>query len=126
MAELLLSCNGLTKHGNDVDRATYGCCLVELQLTCNEFDLNSLKLVSNVEDLMETGLADGPAAAIVSAVHEHIAVEAGVEMAAALARLHQADAKLDAELLAPRLRQQRRWRWQRREGAELLAPRIVW
>ena len=90
MAELLLSCNGLTAHGTDLDRATYGCCMVELQLTCNEFDLNSLKLVRKPEDLMETGLAKGPAAAIFSAVHEHIAAEADAAVEAATVRLHQA------------------------------------
>ena len=97
MAELLLSCNGLTAHGTDLDRATYGCCMVELQLTCNEFDLNSLKLVRKPEDLMETGLAKGPAAAIFSAVHEHIVAEADAAVEAATVRLHQA---MEAEALA--------------------------
>jgi hypothetical protein len=58
-------------------------------------------------------------------VQEHIAAEAGAEMETALAPLHQADAELDAELLAPRWQQRRQRRWRRRECAELLAHQIV-
>ena len=109
MAELLQQCNGLVAaHGNDLYRATHGCCLAELRLHCNEFDMDSLKLASKPDDLTEIGFSRDDATAIVSAVHEHIAAEAGAEMATALARLRQADVEIDAELLAPRLRRRRR------------------
>ena len=114
MAELLQQCNGL-------NLVKYDCCMAELMLQCNEFDLTSLKLVTKPDELTEFGFREGPATAIISAVHEYIAAEVDAEVEVAAARLHHADAELDAELLAPRWR-----RWRRREGAELLAPRIVW
>ena len=69
MAELLQNCNGLTAHGDDFYRATHGCCLAEMRLHCNEFDLDSLKLVSKPEDLTDAGFAKGPTAVIAAAVH---------------------------------------------------------
>jgi hypothetical protein len=90
MVELLQQSSSLdlAAHGNDLDQATHACCRAELLLVCNEFDMDSLKLVSNPDHLTEIGFAEGPAAAIVRAMHEHIAMEADVEVEAAIARLH--------------------------------------
>ena len=110
MAEILQQCNGLAfpEHGNDLDLVTYDYCMAEMKLLLHEFDLISLKLVSKPDELTKLGFKPEHATAIVSAVHEHIAAEAGAEMATALARLRQADVEIDAELLAPRLRRRRR------------------
>ena len=106
MAEMLQQCNGLAlpEHGNDLDLVTYDYCMAEMKLLLHEFDLISLKLVSKPDELTKLGFKPEHATAIVSAVHEHIATEAGAKMATALARLRQADAEIDVELLAPRLR----------------------
>jgi len=116
MAEMLQQCNGLAlpEHGNDLDLVTYDYCMAEMKLLLHEFDLISLKLVSKPDELTKLGFKPEHATAIVSAVHEHIAAEAGAKMATALARLRQADAEIDAELLAPRLRRRRRRRRRRR------------
>jgi hypothetical protein len=128
MAEMLQQCNGLAlpEHGNELDLATYDYCMAEMKLQLHEFDLISLKLVGKPDELTKLGFKQEHATAIVSAGHEHIAAEAGAKMATALARLRQADVEIDAELLAPRLRRRRRRWWRRQEGAQLLAPRIVW
>ena len=89
MAEMLQQCNGLAlpEHGNDLDLVTYDYCMAEMKLLLHEFDLISLKLVSKPDELTKLGFKPEHATAIVSAVHEHIATEAGAKMATALARL---------------------------------------